>query len=65
MSGPRGSGTLDGMKDERSTPDSTAGSGPGEAHSFDEVDSFDVDLEKKIHEFIADARPTDGPAPAG
>lgn len=29
----------------------------------DEVDSFDEKLEKFIHTYIADATPTDGPAP--
>ncbi|WP_378144559.1 hypothetical protein ACFJGV_13790 [Cnuibacter sp. UC19_7] len=52
------------MKDERSTPDTPTDSDPT-VDSFDEVDSFDVELEKRVHEFIADARPTDGPAPAG
>lgn len=46
-----------GMKDDVSTP-ATPGDG-------EEVDTFDVELEKRIHMFIADARPTDGPAPAG
>lgn len=31
----------------------------------EEVDSFDRDLEEKIHKYIASATPTDGPSPAG
>lgn len=31
----------------------------------EEVDSFDRELEAKIHTYIAAAVPTDGPAPAG
>jgi hypothetical protein len=34
-------------------------------NSGEEVDSFDRDLEDKIHKYIAAAVPTDGPAPAG
>lgn len=34
-----------------------------EAGSGEEVDSFDRELEEKIHTYIASATPTDGPAP--
>ncbi|WP_291057689.1 hypothetical protein [Herbiconiux sp.] len=37
-------------------PESEAGAG-------EEVDSFDRELEEKIHRYIASATPTDGPAP--
>jgi len=45
-----------------SEPKGTDARDPEEG-SGEEVDSFDVKLESFIHEYIADARPTDGPAP--
>ncbi|WP_382306507.1 hypothetical protein [Herbiconiux sp. UC225_62] len=50
------------MTDSRNAAgrDPETGLGSGE-----EVDSFDRDLEDKIHKYIAAATPTDGPAPAG
>ncbi|GAA2224144.1 hypothetical protein N1031_00525 [Herbiconiux moechotypicola] len=35
----------------------------GDTIGGEEVDSFDRDLEAKIHKYIASATPTDGPAP--
>ncbi|MCS5733706.1 hypothetical protein [Herbiconiux daphne] len=46
----------DSQKPARRDPDVGAG---------EEVDSFDRDLEAKIHMYIAAATPTEGPAPAG
>ncbi|MGA1836946.1 hypothetical protein VD659_08430 [Herbiconiux sp. 11R-BC] len=49
---------MDDAKRTVDDPDDRADSGAGE-----EVDSFDRDLEAKIHTYIAAATPTDGPAP--
>jgi hypothetical protein len=47
------------------TDSTSARSRESEAGAGEEVDSFDRDLEEKIHKYIASATPTDGPAPAG
>lgn len=46
------------MSDSNGTDARDTNEGSGE-----EVDTFDAKLEGFIHEFVADARPTDGPAP--
>ncbi|WP_290807979.1 hypothetical protein [Herbiconiux sp.] len=46
------------MSDSKGADARDADEGSGE-----EVDTFDRKLEGFIHEYIADARPTDGPAP--
>ncbi|WP_440710613.1 hypothetical protein [Herbiconiux sp. YIM B11900] len=48
--------------DSEAGAEQEAGTGP-EAGAGEEVDSFDRELEEKIHTFIASATPTDGPAP--
>ncbi|SDZ14612.1 hypothetical protein SAMN05216554_2628 [Herbiconiux ginsengi] len=57
-----GEGYPESMTDFRNAAgrDPETGLGSGE-----EVDSFDRELEDKIHKYIAAATPTDGPAPAG
>jgi hypothetical protein len=57
-----GKGYSESMTDSRNAAgrDPETGLGSGE-----EVDSFDRELEVKIHKYIAAATPTDGPAPAG
>ncbi|MCS5732365.1 hypothetical protein [Herbiconiux daphne] len=37
----------------------------GSTDATDEPDSFDENLEEKFKEFVGDAEPAEGPAPAG
>lgn len=49
------------------TPESFEHNGqrPEVDDEYEETDSFDEKLEDEVKEFIGDAEPTDGPAPAG